>query len=116
MHTQFNTFVLILAAFTYVFLGTLTINASVSTDPDVDAGLDMRLTYKWYCKQNVEAFKDNLAESELIKYPAEKHNATYNDSIPHDDFKGCFGNGIGMLDDLSKFSIRNFPTFCRVCC
>ena len=56
----------------------------------------MNLAFEWFCKEQKEKF-DDFDKSTSINYPIQPHPAALNSTLPSDDFKGCFGNGVGKL-------------------
>lgn len=86
--------------------GKLVLDASQSHDPDMEWGTEMDLTFEWYCKRNnkdlkgvaLEEFNPILANSDKVRYPKAPDPSTTNDSLPRDNFIGCFGSKIGILD------------------
>ena len=69
----------------------------------------MGLVFQWYCKQNNEGdedrretFPEDLKTCEKIKYPSNPDPATKNIRLSRYHFQGCFGNGLGLLNDVGK--------------
>lgn len=93
-------------------------DASQSHDPDMEWGTEMDLTFEWYCKRNnkdlkgvaLEEFNPILANSDKVRYPKAPDPSTTNDSLPRDNFIGCFGSKIGILDGAGSF-LFSFLTF-----
>lgn len=87
------------------FPGVININASQSTDPDMEPNTPMGLHFDWFCKQdnskddNIENeyFKENLDDDATFNYPESPDPAAGNSSISKAHFKGCFGQGHGRL-------------------
>lgn len=85
--------------------GVININASQSTDPDMEPNTPMGLHFDWFCKQdnskddNIENeyFKENLDDDATFNYPESPDPAAGNSSISKAHFKGCFGQGHGRL-------------------
>ena len=49
----------------------LTVDASLSHDPDVSTTLDSDVKIKWFCKRRSEVFPDDLNNVSSITYPSE---------------------------------------------
>ena len=74
------------------------IDGSESFDPDVDPSEDMDLTYKWYCMQKNDESIDLNNTASIARIILPKQSLT-----EQSDFKGCFGNGPGLLSGTISF-------------
>ena len=68
----------------------------------------MNLQFNWFCKRKNEDFGVDMANIYTIPtlpavtMPGQRAEATKNKTLPRDGFIGCFGTGIGKLNDEGR--------------
>ena len=75
----------------------LTLNGSMSHDPDVGEGVYTGLDFTWFCKKEDETFPDNMTSLPVVNHPA------VSTVLPEKDRGGCYGTGIGKLRSRNGF-------------
>ena len=70
---------------------TLTLNGSLSHDPDEGPGKYSGLEFTWFCRRNNEKFPNNIT---ALPYVFPQSGST---SLLGKDLGGCYGTGVGKL-------------------
>ena len=81
---------------------TITLNGSLSQDPDVETGDITSMNFTWLCKKRLESFPTSLPGSIPVV------SLTSGPGHGGGGGGGCFGTGVGRLS--SNAAVVNLPT------
>ena len=83
---------------------TITLNGSLSQDPDVETGDITSMNFTWLCKKRLESFPTSLPGS----IPVVSLTSGPGHGGGGGGGGGCFGTGVGRLS--SNTAVVNLPT------